>query len=805
MVAWLGSALLAGALVGAWAQRLRPQGAPSWSDDLPWDLAWRSVGFALLLLAVLRAPFGGRLARGVGLSCLLLALAAFAASRFASERGGRTLAIQGLYESARAHPPAQPIVGRWHPGPAVDPLAQPGCDLAQVGGVAWSVPRGHLADGDWVAFLARPKQTQLARGLVPGPRERRAAESRTPCAPGEVLRLARDATPLVAQLRRTADKLRARILARCDELRDPEARGLVAALLVGDVQRLPAGRGDLYVRTGTYHVLAVSGLQVALLAVLCVLPLARLACFVLGLCTRSRPPAEPLALALLLVFTAIVGGGAPIVRATSCFAFGLVAARLKCPEPARIGGVQTRLPLAQDPLASWWLALCLELLLRPAAPLSLSMQLSFGATLGLVLGTRAASLPFEPWLRHEPDRLRQLQAPWRAFLDALRVRAGKVCATALGASLAATGATLPFLWDLQHEWAPIGVIATPAVFAPMLVLLVYGWAWTLAPGLPEAPLSWSARALVDILRVADELPGSPSALPLRPWWLVLLAVILSFAFLRATRPTRRWLAGRGACLAWAALCATWSARPARLEVHQLAVGHGSALVVRAPGSPTWIIDAGSRDRADVAREALAPTLAWFDDARLATCATHEDADHIGALAWLAAHRAPIVHAGATSKVLLAALPRGARRVDCASGALVLHEDARAGLELRLERGLERAGNEGSRTFIASFAGREVVVCGDAEAEGLEAWLERRAPRPVELLVWPHHGADFLLGARLLEELAPREAWFSSSDPAPPASRLCEDTRPGPTRWRSSAEGPLSWRARDEDARPDQRP
>jgi beta-lactamase superfamily II metal-dependent hydrolase len=539
--------------------------------------------------------------------------------------------------------------------------------------------------------------------------------------------------------------------------------------------------------------LAVSGLQVALLAALCVLPLARFACFALGLAARRRVPPEPLALVLLLGFTAIVGGGAPIVRATACFAFGLVAARLKHPIPASVGGTATRLPLSSDPLALWWLGLCLELLLRPSAPLSLSVQLSFGATLGLVLGTRAASRPFVPWLHHEPDRLRQLQSPWRAYLDALRVRAGKACATALGASLAATGATLPFLWDLQQEWAPIGILATPAVFAPMLVLLVYGWAWVLLPGLTEAPLCWSAQALVGMLRCADELPGSPCPLPLRPWWLVLAAVVLCFAALRAARPSWRRACGRLACLAWAVACLPWSAKPARLEVHQLAVGHGSALLLRAPGSPTWIIDAGSRDRADVAREALAPTLAWFDDAVLATVATHEDADHLGALAWIAAHRAPTLHAGAANEALLRALPRGARLHDCGGGSVVLHHDRRQGLELRLERGLVREGNEGSRTFVANLEGREVVVCGDAEEAGLESWLARRAARPVELLVWPHHGADFPLAARLLEELAPREVWFSSSNAAPPAAIVCARSRPAATPWRSSAHGPLAWR------------
>ncbi|MEY2746396.1 MAG: Competence protein, partial [Planctomycetota bacterium] len=328
MVAWLGSALLAGGLVGAWALQWRPDGAPAWAfgsptdppTRLPWDAAWRSLGFALLLPAALRLPLGDRAARWAGLACLMLAIAAIAASRVAGERSGGAQPMLGALAEARGGKAASPIVGRWRPGPAVDPWAEPGCDVAHVGGIAWSVPRGHLDDGDWVAFLAPPREAKSARGLVPGPRERRGASSRSTCRPDEVLRLARESLPCVAELRAAARELRGRILARCDELRDEEARGLVAALLVGDVRRLEPERIDLYVRTGTYHVLAVSGLQVALLAALCVLPLARLACLGLSLCVRWKPPAEPLALALLLAFAAIVGGGAPIVRATACFA-----------------------------------------------------------------------------------------------------------------------------------------------------------------------------------------------------------------------------------------------------------------------------------------------------------------------------------------------------------------------------------------------------------------------------------------------------------------------------------------------------
>ena len=53
-------------------------------------------------------------------------------------------------------------------------------------------------------------------------------------------------------------------------------------------------------------------------------------------CLRRELPPEPLALVALLVFVALVGGGAPIVRAAACFAFGLIAARLRPAQPVLV-------------------------------------------------------------------------------------------------------------------------------------------------------------------------------------------------------------------------------------------------------------------------------------------------------------------------------------------------------------------------------------------------------------------------------------------------------------------------------------
>src|SRR6185436_14682854 len=102
---------------------------------------------------------------------------------------------------------------------------------------------------------------------------------------------------------------------------------------------------------------------------------------------------------------------------------------------------------------------------------------------------------------------------------------------------------------------------------------------------------------------------------------------------------RAW-ARRAAALVWGACLLPWSAAPRGLELHLLDVGHGSALVLRAPGLEALVFDAGSRDRRALAREALLPLLARWEVAETSVLLSHPDHDHASGLARLA-ERVPV--------------------------------------------------------------------------------------------------------------------------------------------------------------------
>lgn len=208
----------------------------------------------------------------------------------------------------------------------------------------------------------------------------------------------------------------------------------------------------------------------------------------------------------------------------------------------------------------------------------------------------------------------------------------------------------------------------------------------------------------------------------------------------------------------------WALAPRSLEVVALDVGHGTSVVLRAPGSGALVFDAGSRERRRVAHEALLPLLARWEVSALDVVLSHDDRDHASGLARLVERYPPRLWAGALPAEIEARLPESCRRLDTGTGEVRWRSGAR--LELALLRGAEGRDNEGSRTLWANAGDGAVVLCGDAEDEGLAGLLRRNAlAGPVRLLLFPHHGSDTPWLAALLEQARPDQVWISGPKPA----------------------------------------
>lgn len=684
----------------------------------------------------------------------------------------------------------EPVIGRWQ--------------TARDGRTGWIEPfdgeplgAGHALlfepvaaapeSGTAVAILPGSEVLPWARGPEsdPGSRAARFA-ALAPVEPDELVRLApprgwMGARPeWIGRLRAALARARDALGARAASIEGPRSAGLLRALAIGEREGLAPERADLFRRTGTSHMLALSGWHVSLFALLVLVPATRRA---------RRGVAGVLVRALVLGgFAFLAGAEKPVLRATLTFLLHDLA-----PLVSRRSREAPRRP---DGLSFLGAAFALECVLDPGGIRTLSLALSYTATLGLVLGTgplaRALRGEATPELVLTPPGV--LRILWQRLVTGLT--------TAVAASASAVLATLPLVWTTFGEFAPVGALVTLAALPPFVTLSLLAWIAAAMPWAGWTPLAeGGAEALYAVLALGDTLPGTPLLLPPRPLgWLVAAAAAV-FVALRPggflQDPARRT-----AALLWGGLLLPWEPAPSGLELVALDVGHGSALVVRAPGLEALVFDTGSRDRRSVAREALLPLLARWDVGAVRVVLSHGDQDHASGLELLA-QRVPIAgwwgaspaqgavrhphrwRAAAERISGRAGFAAHPDRMDLAPGRLE-GSLGNSPLRMTLLRGSTEAGNEGSRALELLWGRERLLLLGDAEEGGLTGLSV--APGPLRLLLAPHHGSQAAGLRRILERCPPEEVWISGS--AEPAIAPELERRALVWRW-TGRDGPLA--------------
>jgi len=437
-----------------------------------------------------------------------------------------------------------------------------------------------FVEGDAVAVWA-----SLRRASGPGARDGVAAYGF--CKSARLLEAAQ--APRVGPLRAAAVWVRAR--ARAVLVRSippgPE-RGLVLAMVLGDQSEIDETTAAAFRASGTYHVLALSGAQVALVAGLIAAALRRL---------RAAPLVEAAVTTSAVAFYAVlVGGDVPVVRAALMAAAVLLGRALE---------------LDTDTANLLGLAGVVLLVVRPSDVLDVGFQLSFGATLGILLlvGPLGAGVP---------------RLPLRADL-------------ALAASVAAQAALSPLLAGHFHRLAPAALLLNLAAVPLSGAVLLAGFAVV-----PAAALGATAADLAgDVAWIAAHaLRRSGDLGPLAPWLdlrvpapsLLMLGVhVAGLALLVRGRRALGLSLVAGSQLALAFGPSTVAA-DGRLHLALLDVGEGDSLLLQSPSGRVMLVDAGgSRDgRYDPGERIVAPEL-WSRGARRIErlVLTHAHADHAG--------------------------------------------------------------------------------------------------------------------------------------------------------------------------------
>lgn len=523
---------------------------------------------------------------------------------------------------------------------------------------------------------------------------------------------------------------------------DPEVAPLASALLLGRRGELDDEVVDAFGRTGTTHLLAISGMHFQALAIVL---------GAVGTVCGLRPRSSFLATAAVLLAYATLVGWTPSVSRSTIMALTLGF--------AWIAGGEV---VPGNVLA--WSAL-LTLLWCPADLFHPGWQLSF-------LAVGALIFVVEP-VRHGLDRLRRKRTAAAVALDVLERRYEpevKTAARDFGraffnlflTSLVVTVVTVPATLWWFNVVAPIGILlnlvliplSTIALILCGLTLLL-GWAWPLGTIFAWG-CSWSLMGMRRLVEWGDAIPLGHLYLPSPPTWWVVASYALLAAWLWCLRRSvsTRIVVG-GVLLGHAMLGAVLAlspARPASAVADVLAVGHGLSVVVQTTDGRAWLYDCGRLRDPKVGRRIIAPAL-WSRGVRRleAVMISHADADHFDGLPDLldrfsvgAVFVPPALlrTADPAARDLLAAIRRrGIPIRPLAAGDRLSIPGGLAARVLHPPRDwpAELADNGGSLVVELARGRDRLLLTGDIDGPGQLALTNQPAPGGFQVVLAPHHG------------------------------------------------------------------
>jgi competence protein ComEC len=554
-------------------------------------------------------------------------------------------------------------------------------------------------------------------------------------------------------------RLRALLLRRLDGAMPPPEAGLLKATVLGDRSGLSPEMNQAFLDSGTYHILAISGLNVSLLAG---------ALFGLFRLLRASPRWAALASALLVtLYAALAGGSASVVRAAVMADVYLLAVILD-----RRADLLNTLALSALALL-WW---------NPRFLFDVGFQLTYLATLGIVL-----ALPrCEAALARHPR-------PIRWGLESVVI------------TLAATVMTLPILATAFNRVALVGVLANLPIVPLSGLITGLGTAASAALLVTPAGLPWLNQVnawLVDLLfalarwfaawpwstlRIYTPTPGM-----LLAYYGVVAAWIAGGPAVHPSAPAPG-RAGRGRWCRWLAVaCGLLLLTQVILRLHPprsasgvrltlLDVGQGEAIFLRLPGERRMLVDAGGLPggRFDVGARVVAPFLLheWVGHLDVLVL-THAQEDHIGgAPAILRGFSvgevwSPDVPSRSVTFLWIQEYLRHQRiphRIVSAdspalrwgeAGVQVLHPLARPTRTGWGGRAPRSRPNEPSLVLRVGIGDRALLLTGDIEREGEAVLLRRGEAIRAQVLKVPHHGSRSSSGTAFIQAVRPELALVS---------------------------------------------
>ena len=565
---------------------------------------------------------------------------------------------------------------------------------------------------------------------------------------------------------RLRSKLRKRLNALIWQHVDEKRAPFAAAILLGNREQLTSVQRERFLKTGTVHLLAISGLHIGILAALFFL------LYRVGLMRRAT--ALLCTIVFVIFYAWLVEFRPPVLRASILIVLFSIA-RLK----GKNG-------LSYNLLA---LAGLIVLAFNPSDLFQIGPQFSFLAVTTLIF--------CRSWIYPGPeqDPLKRLIANTRGTPVRIVRWVGRNAWTTFKVSAVIWLAAVPLVAFHFHLVVPVSLLLNPLVMIPIAIglysglgVLVFGWFWSGAANF-FGQVCGSSLGLIDMMIERGEVvPGGHFWASGPDAWAVVL--FYSGLFLLVTQSwaklNGRWtMAIVCAWTAFAWVLPNWNAatngsvsrgREPNTELCCTFVdtGHGCSVVLQLPGHQTILYDAGCLGSANYGMVNISGVL-W--DQKInhidALVISHADVDHFNSAVELC-HRFSIGVVYVSPMMLTS---------DSEAVHLFLREIRSVGVEVREIFGGKRlkldtdeieifvlgppssgnGGNDNSNSvvlLIEAFSKR-ILLPGDLEDEGLQELLDSPSI-DCDLVMAPHHGSPNSHPREFAEWARPEEVVISSS-------------------------------------------